>query len=628
MYANDHRELDEELRESQSLYRSVVENTSAIILRVSPCAVITFANRRALDFFGYSADELIGRPAIGTIVPPQETTGRDLAKMIDEIALNPDHFRSNANENICKDGRRVWVEWTNSGIYDGEGKLREFLAVGIDATDRRRAEESEQRLMALMNHNPSLIFLKDEWGRYVYLNESYERQFALTKDWQGKTDFDFWGKESALLFRANDAEVLRSGKTQQFLEDSTDKAGRRFCWLCYKFPFTDSRGARYVGGVGIDATARVFAEEALRGSELRYRTLINATSAVTWSCPPSGLQVEPQPEWMAFTGQSVEEMLGDGWTKAIHPEDLPDVAAKWQDAVARGEPYANENRIRRHDGQWRWMSVRIAPVRDRNGSIVEWFGMNVDITDRKLAEQQLAASLKDLHQAQEELVRQERLATLGKLAGSVAHEMRTPLTVIRSSLFFLERCYPTGDRDVREALGEVKRAIVSSDHIISEMLDYVRGTGPCDAVFCLDTAIAQAVRSVPVPPTIRIQDSSIEGAAGMMVRGNPDQITRILVNLIQNAVQAMPAGGELEIRAGWDGADRIFVSIRDTGCGIPAENLPKIFEPLFSTKTVGIGLGLAIAKRYAELNGCELSVESEPGRGTTFNLSLKSGDHP
>jgi PAS domain S-box-containing protein len=133
-------------------------------------------------------------------------------------------------------------------------------------------------------------------------------------------------------------------------------------------------------------------EAALRKSELRFRTLVGAVSAITWSCPSSGLHVEPQPEWMAFTGQTAEEALGDGWNNALHPEDRAAVASRWREAVARGEPYTGETRIRRHDGEWRWMSVRAAPIREAGGEILEWFGMCVDITEQKKAAGALRAS--------------------------------------------------------------------------------------------------------------------------------------------------------------------------------------------------------------------------------------------
>jgi PAS domain S-box-containing protein len=151
----DRRQAEEALREREEQLRKLVNNTSAVILRVDPHGVITFANSRALKFFGFSKDELIGKHAVGTIIPEMDTTGRDLAAMVDEISSTPDRFHSNANENMRKNGERVWMEWTNSGIYDGDSRLKEFLAVGIDATERKQFEkelqESELRLKLAIN---------------------------------------------------------------------------------------------------------------------------------------------------------------------------------------------------------------------------------------------------------------------------------------------------------------------------------------------------------------------------------------------------------------------------------------------------------------------------------------------
>jgi PAS domain-containing protein len=136
----------------------------------------------------------------------------------------------------------------------------------------------------------------------------------------------------------------------EVLEEMVVTDGGLRCFLNHKAPLRDAEG-EVIGLIGVarDVTELKNAEAALRRSELRYRTLVSGASAVTWSCPPSGLHVEPQPEWMAFTGQTAEEALSDGWTKVVHPADLPAAAAKWTEAVARGEPYVSEHRIRRHD---------------------------------------------------------------------------------------------------------------------------------------------------------------------------------------------------------------------------------------------------------------------------------------
>ncbi len=172
------RKLAEEaVRESEERYRGVVQNTSAVILRVDPKGIIRFANERALEFFGYSEDELIGSHAVGTIIPERETTGRDLAAMVEEIAANPDRFHSNANENTRKNGERVWMEWTNSGIYDADGNLREFLSVGIDATERKRMAEalkaSEDRFRRIFESNMIPIAFWQKEGALTEANQAF-----------------------------------------------------------------------------------------------------------------------------------------------------------------------------------------------------------------------------------------------------------------------------------------------------------------------------------------------------------------------------------------------------------------------------------------------------------------------
>ena len=146
-------------------------------------------------------------------------------------------------------------------------------------------------------------------------------------------------------------------------------------------------------GMAYSIAARKRGEAALRQSEARYRSLVEATSAVTWSCPPSGIHVAPQPLWMAFTGQSADEMLGVGWADAVHPDDRAAIAYEWERCVKTGDTYKGTQQLRRHDGEWRWMSVTAAPVRDEGGIIQEWFGMHMDITERKKLELELANAL-------------------------------------------------------------------------------------------------------------------------------------------------------------------------------------------------------------------------------------------
>ena len=247
--------------------------------------------------------------------------------------------------------------------------------------------------------------------------------------------------------------------------------------------------------------------------------------------------------------------------------------------------------------------------------------LRLALDSSRQAEGRLAASLLDLRKAQQELVRRERMATLGQVAGTVAHHIRTPLGVIQNSVYYLEHVLPPKDPKMSEVLGETRRAVRNSNHIITEMLDFVRELIARPKVFPTGQAIASALEQVAIPETIQVQVTPGESKE-LQVFADPEQVTRILVNLIQNAVQAMPQGGELKIRVGPGNEGKISVAVTDSGCGIPEEHLEKIFDPLFSTKLRGIGLGLPIAQRYARANGGELTVESKPGRGTTVRLVL------
>ncbi len=276
----ERKQAEKALRESEELYRQVAENTTAIIFRVTPGGVITYANGRALEFFGYTADELIGKHAVGTIVPQRETSGRDLASMVDEIASDPDRFHTNANENICKNGRRVWVEWTNSGIYDANGRLKEFLVVGIDATDRRQAEaalrESEENYRHIVEYAPTGIYEIEYAGpRLTRVNDAMCRILGYTREeLLALKPMDMLDKESQVRFRERIRKVLAGEKVDETVSFKVIAKNGREIWAALNvrmmYEGDEVKGALVVAH---DITERKRMEEELRRSrdELELR---------------------------------------------------------------------------------------------------------------------------------------------------------------------------------------------------------------------------------------------------------------------------------------------------------------------------------------------------------------------
>jgi signal transduction histidine kinase len=241
-----------------------------------------------------------------------------------------------------------------------------------------------------------------------------------------------------------------------------------------------------------------------------------------------------------------------------------------------------------------------------------------DITERKRAQEALEEKTRALEAAQEELVRRERLAVLGQLAGSVSHELRNPLGVIKNSVYYLKLVLPEEER-VRKHLAILDRQVVAATDIISSMLDFARTTRPSRGPADLNVLVRDAVERLLVPEAIRVEQDLTEGLAPAMV--DADHFRLILDNLLSNAVQAMPDGGVLRVSTRWAGG-RMEISVEDTGRGIAPEHLERIFEPLFTTKSKGIGLGLSLVKRLTEANDGTIRLESTPGGGARFTVEL------
>lgn len=236
---------------------------------------------------------------------------------------------------------------------------------------------------------------------------------------------------------------------------------------------------------------------------------------------------------------------------------------------------------------------------------------------------QLASSfnqmIRDLARAQEQLVRSQRLAAIGQLASSMSHELRNPLSVLRSSAYYLRSRLADADEKVRKHLDIIEQEISNSDKIITDLLDFSRIKPPTLQRTYLNYIVEEALERVEIPPSVKLVRDLAEGLPP--IQADAFQLEQVVVNLLTNAVQAMPQGGVLTVRTALR-EDSLVLEVSDTGCGIDPEHLERIFEPLFTTKSRGIGLGLTICKTLVENHGGTITVESTPGRGTTFTITL------
>ncbi len=227
---------------------------------------------------------------------------------------------------------------------------------------------------------------------------------------------------------------------------------------------------------------------------------------------------------------------------------------------------------------------------------------------------------KDLEQVQEKLIRSERLAAVGELASGVGHELRNPLNVIRNCAYLLNMSLTDkGDKEAQNTLKVLDKQIDIANKIVTDLLDFTRIKPPSPGRADLNSLIKESLSWVTAPENITIA-TNINGHA-LNIKTDAEQISRVFANIIANAIQAMSGKGALKIETGTDDS-LAWARFTDTGCGIPEENMEKIFEPLFTTKPKGIGLGLAISKRLVEQNGGKIEVASQIGKGTTFTVKL------
>jgi signal transduction histidine kinase len=237
----------------------------------------------------------------------------------------------------------------------------------------------------------------------------------------------------------------------------------------------------------------------------------------------------------------------------------------------------------------------------------------------------LQQALEQLRQTQEELVRHERLAILGQLAGGVGHELRNPLGVMTNALYYLDLVMTDTPEKVREYMGILKTQIGVAETIVSDLLDFARVRDPQRAEVPVDALIASCLERAHIPDGVQLRkEVSVAVPPAFVDRG---QMTQVLLNLVTNAVQAMDSQPQRRLTlAATANGEHVAIEVRDTGVGIPPEDLGRIFEPLVTTKARGIGLGLAVSRSLAHANGGEISVESTPGKGSSFRLVLHTAD--
>lgn len=379
------------VEESEERYRSIFNQVGDIIYTVEPDGTFSAISPSCERILGWSPDEWIGRPFL-LIVHPDDLP-----------SLHALSVKAQAGEVLPAFQVRVLTK--AGGYLESEVTVNlvrrdhSFVVLGVlrDITGRKQAEvalrKSRDLLQSVVEHVPARIFWKDRESRYLGCNILFAKDagHARPDELIGKTDFEMGWRDQAELYRADDKATMESGRPKLDYEEPQTTPDGHTIWLrTSKVPLRDPDN-QVIGILGLyqDITDQKNANEAIKKSEARYRSYIEVTGQLAWVTDADGAVVEDIPAWRAFTGQSEKQVKGWGWAEAVHPDDRERAAQAWREALARKGAYEVEYRMLRHDGIYRDFFTRGLPVLDTSGSVREWVGTSIDITELKRAEQTL-----------------------------------------------------------------------------------------------------------------------------------------------------------------------------------------------------------------------------------------------
>ena len=617
------REAEERLRVSEALYHSLVDTLPLCLLRKNLDGEYTFLNKRWCEFFCVEPEELLGKTDFDVFPPELAKVYRDG----DMQVIRTGEVYEGIEEITLRSGETRKISVIKSPVRGADESVSGVQIIFQDVTEELRLaadlKRSEQRLQALLDNTSAVVYIKDADGNYLLVNREYEKLFdILNEEVIGRSDYDMFPREIANAFREVDRQVLELGRSMELEEVAPQKDGLH-TYVSSKFPLRNDDGEVFaVGGISTDITSLKRTEQQLRESQQRLNLALTSAEigAWSWNLETGDLFWDDRMHDIFGLRRDTFEGTHAAFLSHLHEAD----AGRVEEALLRRIDHPDEDldvdfRVRWPEGTLRDVTCRGAALRDDRGKTVRITGVCLDITERKLAEQQLKSYAKRLESTNREL---EEFAYI------VSHDLQEPLRTLQFFSDSLQTDLAAElDEQPRRDLQFIAEAAERMQQLVRDLLTLSR-TGRTELnkdTVCLADCVNDAVTALS--NRIRETNANVEVESLPQIIGDRSMLTQVFQNLIGNALKFVEPGTtpHVVVRAEMK-ESTCLVCVIDNGIGIKKDYAEKIFAPFRRLHTAseyeGTGIGLAICRKVVRRHGGDISVDSNPQGGSRFCFEL------